>query len=461
MTDPADLPAVDLLAAFAARRLSPVEALDAVLARIERAEPSLCALYALDPDGARAAARESEARWLRGEARGLEGVPATIKENIATKGVPVPLGTAARDLVPAPADAPPAARLREAGAVIVAKTTMPDYGMLSSGLSSFHRPARNPWNPALNPGGSSAGAGAAAAAGYGPLHVGTDIGGSIRLPAAWCGVAGLKPSLGRVPIDPPYYGRAAGPMTREVRDAALMMRELSRPDWRDTMSLPPQDIDWMDLERDVRGLRVGLWLDAGFGLPVEPEIRAAVSDAARRFADAGAHVEPMESFVTHRMLDGLDAFWRLRSWTDISALPAARREKVLPYILRWAEGGADLSGEDAYHGMSQMMAMRDAAVRACQPYDLVLSPVAPCVQFPAEFAGPTDDPARPLEHIGFTVAFNMSEQPAISVNAGWTRDGMPIGLQLAGRRFDDLGVLRAARAWEAMRGAQRPWPRID
>ncbi|MFZ9414021.1 MAG: amidase family protein, partial [Alphaproteobacteria bacterium] len=174
MTDPADLPAVDLLAAFAARRLSPVEALDAVLARIERAEPSLCALYALDPDGARAAARESEARWLRGEARGLEGVPATIKENIATKGVPVPLGTAARDLVPAPADAPPAARLREAGAVIVAKTTMPDYGMLSSGLSSFHRPARNPWNPALNPGGSSAGAGAAAAAGYGPLHVGTD-----------------------------------------------------------------------------------------------------------------------------------------------------------------------------------------------------------------------------------------------------------------------------------------------
>ncbi|MFM8989439.1 MAG: amidase, partial [Alphaproteobacteria bacterium] len=284
MTDPADLSAVDMLAAFAARRLSPVEVLEAVLARIDRAEPSLRALYAPDPDGARAAARESEARWLRGEARGLEGVPATIKENIATRGVPVPLGTAARDLVPAPADAPPAARLREAGAVIVAKTTMPDYGMLSSGLSSFHQPARNPWNTALNPGGSSAGAGAAAAAGYGPLHVGTDIGGSIRLPAAWCGVAGLKPSLGRVPIDPPYYGRVAGPMTREVRDAALMMRELSRPDWRDSMSLPPQAIDWMDLDRDVRGLRVGLWLDAGFGLPVEPEIRAAVSDAARRFA---------------------------------------------------------------------------------------------------------------------------------------------------------------------------------
>jgi aspartyl-tRNA(Asn)/glutamyl-tRNA(Gln) amidotransferase subunit A len=167
----------------------------------------------------------------------------------------------------------------------------------------------------------------------------------------------------------------------------------------------------------------------------------------------------MDSFVTRAMLDGLDAFWRLRSHLDISAMPAERQARVLPYIRRWAAGGAGMTGSDAYAGMSQMMAMREAAVRACQPFDAVLSPTAPCLQFPFDHAGPTNDPARPLEHIAFTVAFNMSEQPAISVNAGYTATGLPIGMQIAGRRFDDLGVLRLARAWEAMRPPQRPWPR--
>ena len=183
----------------------------------------------------------------------LDGVPTLLKENIATQGVPMPVGSAATELVPMAEDAPPAARLREAGAVLLGKSTMPDYGMLSSGLSSFHPLTRNPWDLSKNPGGSSAGAGAGAAAGYGPLHVGTDIGGSVRLPAAWCGVFGFKPSLGRIPIKPPYAGRVAGPMTRTVRDAALLMRELSRPDWRDSMSLPWQDIAWDDLDRDAEG----------------------------------------------------------------------------------------------------------------------------------------------------------------------------------------------------------------
>lgn len=460
MTELADLSAAALLDAYRARALSPVDVIAAVLARVEAAEPRLNALYAPDPAAARSAAQESERRWRAGTARALDGVPVTIKDNVATRGVPIPLGTAARDLAPATQDAPPAARMREAGAILFAKTTMPDFGMLSSGLSSFHKLARNPWDTRLNPGGSSAGAGAAAAAGYGPLHLGTDIGGSIRLPASWCGIVGHKPSLGRVPIDPPYYGRAAGPMTRCVRDTALMMRELAKPDWRDSMSLPPQEIDWLALDRDVKGLRLGLWLDAGFGLAVDPEVTAAIEAAARRFEAAGAHVEPMASFVTREMLDGLDAFWRLRSWLDISAMPVERQAKVLPYILRWAEGGRGLTGEQTYRGMNQMMAMREAAVRACQPYDFVLSPTAPCVAFPAEFAGPTNDPARPLEHIGFTVAFNMSEQPAVSINAGYTKAGLPIGLQIAGRRFDDLGVLQLARAWETMRAPQRDWPRF-
>src|SRR6185369_11221095 len=230
------------------------------------------------------AARASEARWLAGTPIGsLDGVPATVKENVATEGVPVPLGTAGNPLVPAIADAPAAARLRESGAVLFAKTVMPDYGMLTSGVSSLHPTARNPWNLDWNPGGSSSGAAVAAAAGYGPLHVGTDIGGSVRLPAGWTALVGLKPSFGRVPVDPPYHGRVVGPLTRRVRDAAALMAVLSRPDRRDHTSLPPQDIAWTSLDGDPRGLRVGLHLDAGCGLPVEAEVGAAVEAAARAF----------------------------------------------------------------------------------------------------------------------------------------------------------------------------------
>jgi len=457
MTDLADLSATELLAGYAARTFSPVEATEAVIARITAWEPQLKALYAYDPAAARAMAKASEMRWLKGEALALDGVPGTIKENIATKGVPVPLGTAARDLEPASADAPPAARLREAGCVILAKTTMPDYGMLSSGLSSFHKPARNPWDITKNPGGSSAGAGSAGAAGYGPLHVGTDIGGSIRLPAGWCGLVGLKPSFGRVPIDPTYYGRVAGPMTRTVADAALMMRELSKPDARDGMSLPPQELDWLAVDIDLKGLRIGLQLDAGIGLAVEPETKAAIEAAARAFADAGAIVDPVSSYLTREMLDGLDDFWRQRAWVDIGALSPEKQAKVLPYIFAWAEGGKALPGDRVYRGMSQMIAMRDAALKAIAPYDFILSPVSPVPSFPAEWASPIDDPTRPFEHICFTVAANMSDQPAISVHAGLTSVGLPIGLQITGKRFDDLGVLRMARAWEAMRGAIA-WP---
>jgi aspartyl-tRNA(Asn)/glutamyl-tRNA(Gln) amidotransferase subunit A len=248
-----DLSAADMLSGYRSQQFSPSEVLDDVLSHIALWEPRLKALYAFDPDGARAAAKASTERWQKGEPSGsLDGVPVTIKDNIATKGVPVPLGAASVRLTPAAADAPPAARLREAGAIIFSKTTMPDYGMLSSGLSSFHPLTRNPWDRTKNPGGSSAGAGAAGAAGYGPLHVGTDIGGSIRLPASWCGLVGLKPSFGRVPIDPTYVGRVAGPMTRTVDDAALMMCVLSKPDRRDPMCLPPDSLAWKTLEKSPR-----------------------------------------------------------------------------------------------------------------------------------------------------------------------------------------------------------------
>jgi aspartyl-tRNA(Asn)/glutamyl-tRNA(Gln) amidotransferase subunit A len=457
-----DLPAHALLAAYRSKTLSPVEVTQAVLAHIERWEPALHATWLLRPEAALQQARASEARWLRGEPLGLlDGVPTTIKENIATQGDPVPLGTAATTLAPAPVDAPPAARLREAGALIIAKTTMPDYGMLSSGLSSFHATARNPWDTRKTPGGSSAGAGAAAAAGYGPLHIGTDIGGSIRLPAGWCGIFGLKPSLGRIPIDPPYTGRAAGPMTRCVADAALMMQVLSRPDARDSMALPWQDIAWSDFDQGlsrIKGLRIGMLLDAGCGMPVQAEIRQAVVQAAQLFEAAGAFVTSMRPFMTQGMLDGMDHFWRLRSHVDMAQLPADRKALVLPYIRQWADSAASMGGEQVYRAVSQFHQTRVATVQACGAFDYVLSPTSPVPAFAAELPSPTNDPLRPLEHIGFTVPFNMSEQPAASINCGYTSGGLPIGLQIAGPRFDDLGVLQVARAFELLRPPQRAWP---
>src|ERR1700744_2015832 len=301
-----ELSAVDLLAGYRAKQFTPSEVLEDVLGHVAAWEPHIKALYAFDPDGARAVAKASTERCQNGAPAGtLDGVPVTIKDNVATKGVPVPLGAASNKLTPSPVDAPPAARLREAGAVIFSKTTMPDYGMLSSGLSSFHPLTRNPWNLAKNPGGSSSGAGAAGAAGYGPLHLGTDIGGSVRLPACWCGLVALKPSLGRIPIDPPYVGRVAGPVARTLDDAALMMSVMAKPDRHDGMSLPSSNINWKALDKPLRNLRIGLMLEAGGGQPAEKDVRDTVVKAAKAFEAKGAVVSEVKGILTSGMLEGL------------------------------------------------------------------------------------------------------------------------------------------------------------
>jgi aspartyl-tRNA(Asn)/glutamyl-tRNA(Gln) amidotransferase subunit A len=454
-----DLSAVDLIAGYRAKQFSPSEVLEEVLAHVAVWEPHIKALYLFDPEGARASARASTDRWEKGEPMGtLDGVPATIKDNIATKDQPVPLGAASVKLVPSPKDAPPAARLREAGAIIFSKTTMPDYGMLSSGLSSFHPLTRNPWDLSKNPGGSSSGAGAAGAAGYGPLHLGTDIGGSVRLPACWNGLVALKPSLGRVPVDPFYVGRVAGPMTRNVDDAALMISVLSRPDRRDGMSLPAVEINWKALDKSPRKLRIGLMLDLGVGQPLEKEVREVAVKAAKAFESAGAVVTEVDGILTREMLDGLDNFWRARSWDDLSKLTPAERAKALPYIHNWAEGAAKLSGVDVVRGFNATMAIRTAAAKLFCDLDYVVSPVSPVVNFAAEFASPLNDPEKPFEHIAYTVPWNMSENPAASINGGYDKKGFPIGVQIVGRRFDDLGVLGMAKAFEGLRGPQKPWP---
>ncbi len=458
-----ELSATELAAEYRRGTLSPVEVASAQLARIDAREPKLNAMYRLDRDGARAAARAAEARWRAGgPLSGLDGVPVTIKENIATRGDPAPIGTRANeDAAPAAADAPPAARLREGGAVILGKTTMPDYGMLSSGLSSLHGVTRNPWRLDRNTSGSSSGAGAAAAAGYAPLHLGTDIGGSVRLPATHCGIFALKPSLGRVPIYPPYMGRVAGPMTRRVADAALMMNLLTRPDARDFMSLPPQSVDYLGGLDDLplKTLKIGFLPDMGAGLPVDAEVRAAAEAAATALEGAGCAVEEMRSFLSPEMLDGMCRFFEARSYHDYAQLPAAKQAKVLPFIVEWCSSRAKgFSGRDVMQAYGLVMAMREAAVAACQPYDFVVSPVSPILPYEAESPAPGNDPHDALPHIAFTVPYNMSEQPAASLNWRFSADGLPVGVQLIGHRFDDLGVLRLAHAMERLRPPQKAWP---
>jgi Asp-tRNA(Asn)/Glu-tRNA(Gln) amidotransferase A subunit family amidase len=466
MTSIHQLSAAELASSYEGGELSPLEVTRALLARIEACEPRLNAMYRVLRESALKQARDAEARWrVQAPLSPLDGVPLTIKENIATQGDPAPIGTAANlPAAPQAADAPPAARLREAGCVILGKTTMPDYGMLSSGVSSAHGVTRNPWNTAKNTSGSSSGAAAAAVAGYAPLHLGTDIGGSVRLPATHCGVFALKPSLGRVPIYPPYMGRVTGPMARDVQTAALMMNWLTLPDPRDYMSLPFRPVDYTERldALDLKRLRVGFLPDMRAGLPVHPEVRAAAQGAARALEAAGAKVEEVKSFLAPEMLDGMARFFEARSYNDFVQLSPERQAKVLPFVAQWCTWRArGFSGRDVIQAYGQVMAMREAAVAACQPYDYVLSPTSPILPYEAELPCPGNDPRDALPHIAFTVPFNMSEQPAASVNWSFSADGLPIGVQVVGRRFDDAGVLQLARALETLRPAQRPWPELS
>ncbi|WP_353826377.1 amidase [Agromyces sp. SYSU T0242] len=459
--DPIDATAsaADLAAAYRDGRTTPVEVADDALARLARFEPVVNAFSDHDPAQVRRDAAASAERFRRGAPLGpLDGVPVTVKENMTRAGVTARSGSAATEPVVPDVDSPIPARLVEAGAVILGSTTMPDWGMLSSGVSSLHGVTRSPLDASLTVGGSSAGAGAAAAAGLGPIHLGTDIGGSVRFPAAWLGLAALKPSAGRVPVDPPYLGRAGGPIARRVADLAAAMAAVCRPDVRDHTSLPYEAIDWADLEVDVRGLRIALQLDAGAGMPVDAEIAAVVGAAAERFAAAGADIVELAPFMDDRLLAQVDRFWRIRFRRTFDELAPEARARVLPYIARWVAPGGALSGTDALAAYDDIGELRHRTVLATAGFDAVLSPVAPMAAFPAEWPMPWGEDDLGMAHIAFTVPYNMSGQPAASVNAGTTADGRAIALQVAGPRFADREVLALAAWWERERpaGAEVP-----
>ncbi len=462
------LTASDLARQLDVGGLTSLQMLDAVGDRMLECEGALNALFLNKTIDARTEAAASDARRRQGETLSpLDGVPITLKENLYTRGDAAPIGTAVGSLAPKTENSPVADRIREAGLVLCGKTTMPDFGMLSSGQSSYHGVTRNPWQLNRNPGGSSSGAGAACAAGYGPLHIGTDIGGSIRLPASFCGIFGLKPSNGRVPINPPYMGRVAGPMTRTVRDAALLMNVISRPDpqFRDFMALPEARIDFAaDLERfSLKGKRIAVLSDAGAGREVQNDVAAATWDCAQLLEQNGASVHVLKPFLTRQMLDGICGFFEARSHSDIAPMSDEAKAKILPFIVHWATYRAKaFTGDTVMRFYAQIMAMREATVQATHAYDFVISPTSPVPAFEAEYCCPGNDPEQALEHIAFTVPYNMSEQPAASINwnysTGSRTRGLPIGVQVAGRRFDDLGVLQLCRVIEQLRPTQRPWP---
>ncbi|WP_022921165.1 amidase [Ornithinimicrobium pekingense] len=449
MTAATTATATDLAAGFRAGALSPVDVARAALERMEQREPVVNAMWVRDPaDQVLARAAESARRWEQGRPHGpLDGVPVTLKENVARAGVPMPAGSAAVDPVVPTVDSPAAARVDAAGMVVLGSTVMPDWGMLSSGVSSRHGITRSPLDARWTTGGSSSGAGASVAAGYAPLAVGTDIGGSIRLPGTWLGLSTLKPSAGRIPLHAPYLGRAAGPMAATAADCAALMSVLSGPDPVDWTSLPAQELDWgsVGIGVDVAGLRVGVWTQAGYGVEPGPEVVAATRAVADLLADAGAEVVEVRPWLTQDLLDGVNRFWQARSWADFARLSPQRQELVLPFIAEWVRAASGLSGTevvDAYHAFGQVQTRTVAAWEAAG-LDLMVSPVAPCAAFPAEQPMPYPDGGRGMWHINFTMPWNMTGQPAGTVAAGAMPDGRPVGVQVVGRAFDDVGVLRA------------------
>ncbi len=453
------LSARDLRAAYRDRSLSPVDVAEAALAAIEESNPALNAVTFLDVEGALTQARRSEERWESGAPAGpLDGVPTLVKDGLLLRGVPVYRGTAAlgRRPVTPESDAPAVARLREEGALLLGKTTMCDLGMMGSGYSSQFGPTRNPWNPARTSGGSSSGSAAAVAAGLVPVAVGTDIVGSIRLPAGFCGLAGLKPSYGRVPFYPNSSPAAvAGPLARDVEDLALLLSTIARPDQRDFAALPYEAVSYETvLEGETGELRIGYLAGLGFGPEPDPAVTATVEGALRLLEALGCRVEPLETPFAADEVAVLEDFYRLRPFHELQLLSEEERQAAA-VITGWAAPAAGFSGLDHYRQFLATQALREKTLALIGAYDFLALPTAPMVPFAAELPAPEGHSIfAPFTN---TLLFNLTEQPAVSLFCGLTPEGLPAGLQLVGRRHDDLGLLRLALAYERARGPA-PFP---
>ncbi len=451
--DLAFTPATELVAAYRAKTLSPVEVTRAALDRIEAHDKRLNAFCLIDVEGALAAAAQSEARWQRGEPIGLiDGVPTSIKDIVLTEGWPTLRGSKTIDAKQAwDIDAPAIARLREHGAVLLGKTTTCEFGWKGVTDGPLTGVTRNPWNTDMTPGGSSGGSAAALAAGMGQLAIGTDGGGSIRIPCGFTGLAGIKATFGRVPAFPASpFGMLShvGPMARTVGDVALMLSVIARPDARDWLSLPADVRDYRDdLDGGVAGLRIAYSANLGY-VRVAPGVAALVADAAKLLGELGAEVEAVDPDVGHPQ-ETFRTLWYAGAAGALRSISAERRDKMDPGLVEVATEGARYGALDLIAADTARAALALRMARFHERYDLLITPTLPLTAFAAgEEVPPGSGMARWPDWTPFSYPFNITGQPAASVPCGFTEEGLPVGLQIVGARYQDRLVLRAAAAFE-------------
>jgi aspartyl-tRNA(Asn)/glutamyl-tRNA(Gln) amidotransferase subunit A len=448
------LSASDLVRCYSKKQLSPVEVTRAVLERIEKLNPVLNAFCFLDFDSSLKEAKQSEKRWTKGSPRGLlDGVPVSIKDLLLTKGWPTLRGSKTIDPKgPWNDDAPAVARLREHGAVLLGKTTTPEFGWKGVTDSPLTGITRNPWNPKMTPGGSSGGGAAAVASGMGPLTIGTDGGGSIRIPCGFTGLFGLKPSFGRVPawpLSPMGTVAHVGPMTRSVADAALMMNVLSLPDTRDWHALPYDARDYrIGLDEGVKGLRIAYSADLGYA-KVDKEIASIVESAVKKFQDLGAIVETGDPgfedagpvFAAH---------WFPGAAYIVRNTHPRRRALMDKGLLETARLGEKVTTADYLNAIQKRGALGVLMNRFHESWNLLVTPTLPLAAFEAgkEMANLMKE-KRWTDWTPFSYPFNLTQQPAATIPCGLTKKGLPVGLHIVGPRYADALVLRAARAFES------------
>ncbi len=457
-------PATELGRLIRDRELSPVEITDAVLDRIDRLNPVLRAYLTVTADLAREQARAADARARRGDLRGpLDGIPYSVKDLDPTAGVRTTFGSRWFERHVPAEDSVVAGRLKAAGGILLGKTNTPHFGHKDMCDNLLGPPCRNPWQIDRTPGGSSGGAAAAVAAGLGPLAHGSDGAGSIRIPAALCGVFGLKPSFGRVPShpNPDYFAARShnGPITRTVRDAALMLSVMAGPDPRDPLSIdaPPEDYV-AACDGDLRGLRVAWSPDLGYGA-VDPEVRAIAERAARRFADLGCALDaPAIRWPDPR--DFHKVIWEVGIAARHIDRATERPDWIEPSLAQMIHNGSRVSAIEYGKALLARSELYNAVRAFFETYDLLLTPQMPVAAWPAE-PGPTQGPreigGRPtptiFDRLPFTYPFNLTGYPAASVQCGFTYGGLPVGLQIVGRWHADAAVLRAAAGFERI----QPW----
>lgn len=449
----ANLTCAELADAYGRGALSPVEVARDVIDRVEASAP-LNAFLPLAPEPVLAAATQSERRWRAGAPLSvIDGVPASIKDNIWAKGLPTRRGSKTSDAAPAVDDSPAVARLREQGAVILGKTTMPEHGWIGVCHSPLTGITRNPWNVDHTPGGSTGGGAVAALLGLGRLHLGTDGAGSLRIPAAFTGVFGMKPSFGRVPVHPALLLNVLshqGPITRTVADAARMLSVIAQPDARDmaAWNTPAPDFT-TGLDDGVRGLRVALSLRLGQDITLNAEIESATRRAARVLAEQGAIVEEADPSLD-RARDLIRAMWWPTATAIVDAVPPERRVEMDPGFLAIAERGRHFAIGDYLAAYAARAELHNAMLRFHARYDLLLTPTMPVTALPVGREMPDEGGFGDdwLDWSPYTYPFNLSQQPAASVPAGLAGNGLPMAVQIVGPLGADRIVLRAARALE-------------